>query len=112
MIDLFLLITMHAAVVGVLACFVSESNLAAPIRNGIGKLPKNWFTRNLESLVYCPICLAFWIALSVLPDGILFYFTTVAISNVWMLVILKVYRELDEAAEDTDAPQTMQDEDR
>jgi hypothetical protein len=88
MIDLPL-ITMHAAAVGVLACLVSESRIAAPIRDRIG-----W------SVLYCPICLGFWLALPVVLKGILFYFTTVAISNVWMLVILKVYRELDDSSED------------
>jgi hypothetical protein len=100
MINVFLLITMHAAVVGVLACLVSESNIAAPIRDGIERLPRSWFTRKLTDLVFCPICMAFWIALPTLTDGVLFYFTTVAMSNLWMLVILKVYRELDEAAEE------------
>lgn len=102
MIDLFLLITMHAAIVGVTACLVSESKIAAPIRDGIGRLPRNRLTRGLTDLVYCPICLAFWLATPYLSGGATAYFTTVAISNIWMLVILRVYRELDEASEEQD----------
>ena len=100
MIDTLLLITMHAAVVGVMACLVSESKIAAPIRDGIGRLSRNWLTSGLTNLVYCPICLAFWFAIPYLAGGVNAYFTTIAISNIWMLVILKVYRELDEAAEE------------
>ena len=89
MADLFPLITMYAAAVGVMACLVSESRIAAPIRDRIG-----W------RVLYCPICLGFWFALPAAIHGVLFYFTTVAISNIWMLVILKVYRELDDSSEE------------
>jgi uncharacterized membrane protein YesL len=51
--------------------------------------------------LYCPICLGFWIAIPAISKGLIPYFATVAFSNVWMLVILKVYRELDEATDET-----------
>jgi hypothetical protein len=91
----------HAAVVGVLACLISESEIAAKLR-----LWLNW------RVMYCPICLGFWLALPALYWGLLHYFTVIALSNLWMLVILKVYEALDATAEDTDAIETLQDEDR
>jgi hypothetical protein len=77
----------HAATVAVLACLISESNIAAPLRK--------WFDWRV---LYCPICLGFWIALPTFWFGIWYYFLVVATSNVWMLVILKVYEALDAAA--------------
>jgi hypothetical protein len=85
--DIILSAVMHAAIVGVLACLVSESRIATPIRERLG-----W------AVLYCPVCLGFWFALPTLVCGITYYFTTIAISNVWMLVILKVYKELDDAS--------------
>lgn len=79
----------HAAMVGVLACLISESNIAALLRNWLG-----W------RVLYCPICLGFWITLPFLVFGIWHYFLVVATSNVWMLVILKVYEALDAAQDD------------
>lgn len=73
-----------SAAVGVVACLISESQIMAPIRDKIG-----W------SLFLCPICLGFWLALPALWKGILFYFAVVGFSNVWMLVILKVYESLE-----------------
>lgn len=91
MIDLVLLCLLYGAVVGVFSCLISESTLVSPIRNLLG-----W------PVLYCPICLGIWIALPVLfLQGLLSYSGTVAFSNVWMLVILKVYRELDESTEET-----------
>ena len=78
----------HAAAVGVLACLISESNVAATLRNWLG-----W------RVLYCPICLGFWLALPAFLYGWLHYFLVVAISNVWMLVILKVYEALDTASD-------------
>jgi len=79
----------HAAAVGVLACLISESNIAASVRNWLG-----W------QVLYCPICLGFWIAIPTLLWGFLHYFLVVAISNAWMLIILKVYEALDIASEE------------
>jgi hypothetical protein len=77
----------HAATVGVLACLISESNITAPIRNWLG-----W------QVLFCPICLGFWLALPALMYGFWHYFLVVAVSNAWMLVILKVYEALDTAS--------------
>ena len=98
--DTFLVALQHAAFVGVLACLISESEIAATIRDKIG-----W------RLLYCPICLGFWLALPAFIYGPLHYTLVVALSNVWMLVILKVYAELD-AIGDDDATSEMQDKDR
>jgi hypothetical protein len=91
MLDFTLLYLLYGAAVGVLSCLISESNIAAPIRRRLG-----W------QLLYCPICLGFWVALPAVTRGLIPYFATVAFSNVWMLVILKVYRELDESTERED----------
>jgi len=91
MIEVLLLAIYYAAYVGVMSCLISESNIAAPIRNFFG-----W------SLLFCPICLGFWIALPFLFwFGLWFYFAVVAFSNVWVLIILYVYEALDRANEDT-----------
>jgi hypothetical protein len=79
----------HAAAVGVLACLISESNITSPVRNWLG-----W------QVLYCPICLGFWLALPTLLWGFSHYFLVVAMSNAWMLVILKVYEALDTASEE------------
>ena len=79
----------HAAAVGVIACLISESEVAATIRDKIG-----W------KILYCPICLGFWLAAPVLLHGPLHYLFVIALSNVWMLVILKVYAELDAIGDD------------
>lgn len=84
MIDTILLAIYCSATVGVLSCLVSESAIMAPIRDRIG-----W------SLLFCPICLGFWFSLPALHHGLLFYFAVVASSNVWMLIILKVYETLE-----------------
>jgi hypothetical protein len=88
MIDLLLTAVMHAAAVGVLACLISESEIMSPIRTALG-----W------RLLLCPICLAFWIATPALLCGVFYYFLVVAASNVWMLVILKVYESLESTGE-------------
>ena len=63
----------------------------APLRDKLG-----W------RVLYCPICLGFWIAW---PIAVIYgpshYLFVVALSNVWMLVILKVYAELDAIGDDT-----------
>lgn len=78
-----------SAAVGVVACLISESEIMAPVRNRLG-----W------SLLLCPICLGFWLAIPALWNGILFYFAVVGFSNVWMLIILKVYESLEATGED------------
>ncbi|MHC4302090.1 MAG: hypothetical protein ACYS7Y_32915 [Planctomycetota bacterium] len=91
MIELFLTALNLAAAVGVVSCLISESNLLAPFRQWLG-----W------RLLYCPICLGFWLAAPVFVTYWCpwFYFLVVALSNVWMLVILKVYAELDAIGKD------------
>jgi hypothetical protein len=78
----------HAATVAILSTFISESKLLSPIRNKL----------NFD-LLYCPICLSFWVGAIYLYSGIGHYFLTLAIANVFMLIVLKVYRELDEASD-------------
>jgi hypothetical protein len=80
-----------SAAVGVVGCLISESNIAAPIRNYFG-----------YQLLFCPICMGFWLALPSLAWDWRAYFLVVAISNAWMLVILHVYEALDRANEDTE----------
>jgi hypothetical protein len=91
MTEYLILAIQHAALVGVLACLISESQIMAPIRNRLG-----W------DVLYCPICLGFWIASPELVHGPWHYFLVVALSNVWMLVILKVYEALDATATETE----------
>jgi hypothetical protein len=98
--DNFLVALQQAAAVGVIACLISESNVAATIRDKIG-----W------RILYCPLCLGFWLALPAFVYGPLHYLFVIALSNMWMLVILKVYAELD-AIGDDDAASEVQDKDR
>jgi len=88
MLDTILLALIHSAFVGVMSCLISESNVAAPIRDFFG-----W------KLLFCPICLGFWFAFPFLWFGILHYFLVVAISNAWMLIILHTYEALDRTNE-------------
>jgi hypothetical protein len=82
----------HSAFAGVTACLISESKLFAPIRNYL-----QW------DVLYCPICLGFWLAApALLEHGFHQYFLVVGLSNVWMLIILKVYRELDLTADEAE----------
>lgn len=76
----------HSAIVAVLATLISESKLFSRLRTWLG-----W------DLLFCPICLSFWLALPTLYWGAGDYFLTLAIANVWMLVILYNYKLLDEA---------------
>jgi len=88
--DLLLQAAYHGAPVAVLACLISESQLLSPIRHKLN-----------YPLLYCPICLGFWIALPVLAlYGPIQYLVTVAFSNLWMLIILKTYEALDATYED------------
>ena len=99
--DTFLVALQHAAAVGVIACLISESAIMATARDKLG-----W------RILYCPLCLGFWLALPLFVyGGLLHYLFVIALSNVWMLVILKVYAELD-AIGDDDAASEMQDTDR
>jgi hypothetical protein len=92
MVESFILAIQHAAAVGVLACLISESEIAAPIRDRL-----NW------RVLFCPVCLGFWIALPAFLYGVWHYFLVVGVSNIWMLIILKVYEALDAASENTGA---------
>lgn len=74
----------QAAFVAVVSTFVSESFLMSRFRDYIDTY-----------LVNCPVCMAFWLATPFLYYGFLHYFLVVAASNAWMLVILKVYAELE-----------------
>ena len=79
----------YAAAVGVVACLISESKIATPIRDFFG-----W------SLLQCPICLGFWLSLPFwIWYGHWFYFAVVGFSNVWMLIILHTYEALDRTYE-------------
>jgi len=76
----------HSACVAVIATLISESVIMEPFRD----LFKTY-------LVNCPVCLGFWLALPTVYWGFTHYFLVVALSNVWMLVILKLYSELEKA---------------
>ena len=90
--ELLLRAFFHASTVGVLATLISESKILQPVRHHLN-----------YSVLYCPICLGFWIALPVLAIyGPLQYGATVAFSNLWMLIILKTYEALDKTYEDED----------
>jgi hypothetical protein len=91
MIDIFLVAVMHAAAVGVIACLISESEIVTPARDLLVK----WSPGRFKLLWHCPICLGFWLATPLLKYGISHYFLVVAVSNVWMLIILKVYESLE-----------------
>lgn len=84
MCDIILSAMYWSATVGVLSCLISESAIMAPIRDKVG-----W------SLLFCPICMGFWFAIPTLRFGLLFYFFVVGLSNLWMLIILKVYESLE-----------------
>ena len=94
MLDVVLTYLTWGAGIAVISCLISESKLWHPIRQYL----------NFD-LLYCPICLGFWIAAPVLYHGMIPYLATIAFSNLWMLVILKTYRELDELGEE-DEPTT------
>lgn len=90
--DMILSAIYCSAAVGVVACLISESKIMSPIRERLG-----W------SLLFCPICLGFWLAAPALIRGPLFYFAVVGFSNVWMLIILHTYEALDRTYEDADS---------
>lgn len=79
------LITVSAAV-AVLSMLITVSALFEPVR---ATLP------TFNGLFYCPICLGFWIAI---PYSTSFneYLLIVALSNVWMLVIAKLYLAIED----------------
>ncbi len=79
----------QAAAVATVATLLSESTIAAPLRDWL-------FKRKAWSLWYCPICLGFWIALPALWFGPVHYLAVVGFSHLFMLVTLKVYEMLDE----------------
>jgi len=74
----------QAAFVAVVATLVSESFLMSRFRDYCDTY-----------LVNCPVCMAFWLALPFMYYGFLHYFLVIATANLWMLVILKVYAELE-----------------
>lgn len=74
----------YAAAIAVVATLISESRLLAPVRE-----------RCKWQLLYCPICLGFWLGLPALLHGPLFYLAAVGASHIFMLITLKVYDELD-----------------
>jgi len=76
----------HSACVAVLATLISESVLMSRFREKFNTY-----------LVNCPICLGFWLAAPTFYWGFTHYFLVVALSNVWMLVILKLYNELEQS---------------
>ena len=73
-----------SSMIGVLACLISESKLLTPVREKL-----DW------DLLYCPVCLGFWLAFPSLLWNWKAYFLVVALSNAVMLLILKVYSELE-----------------
>jgi hypothetical protein len=82
--DLISIAIQRAAMVGVLACLISESEVASCVRDRL-----KW------RVLYCPICLGFWLALPALWLGFRYYFFVVGLSNLWMLIILKTYESLE-----------------
>ncbi len=92
MIEILLTAFYFSTTVGVLACLVSESKIAAPIREYLGPLGQ------------CPICLGFWLAapVVVVTWNPFLYFLVVGFSNVWMLIILKTYEAIDRTYEEDD----------
>jgi len=74
----------QAAFVAVIATLVSESFIMSRFRDYCDMY-----------IVSCPVCMAFWLALPFMYYGFLHYFLVIATANLWMLVILKVYAELE-----------------
>jgi hypothetical protein len=74
----------QAAFVAICATFISESMIMSRFREKCDMY-----------LVSCPICMGFWLALPFIYYGFLHYFLVVATSNLWMLVVLKLYSELE-----------------
>lgn len=74
----------QAACVAVISTLVSESMVMSRFRDSIDTY-----------FVHCPICMGIWLALPCLWFGPLHYFLVVATSNLWMLIILKLYNELE-----------------
>ena len=86
--DVLLSAIYYSAAVGVVSCLISESKIMAPVRDRL-----NW------PVLFCPICLGFWLAAPALWSGLFFYFAVVGCSNVWMLIILHTYEALDRTYE-------------
>ena len=74
----------HAAFVAVLSTLVSESVLFTKVRDMF-----DWY------LISCPVCLAFWFAAPFILNGFFYYFLVIAVSYCFMLVIMKLYSELE-----------------
>lgn len=74
----------QAACVAVIATLVSESMVMSPIRDYIDTY-----------FVHCPVCMGIWLAMPFAWYGFFHYFLVVAVSNLWMLIILKLYNELE-----------------
>jgi len=69
-----------SAALAAITMLLSRSKLFGPVRN---RLP-SWLP------IHCPVCLSFWAAAPYLFP-IMDYFTLVTFTNVWMLLIAKLY---------------------
>lgn len=74
----------HAAFVAVMSTLLSESVLFTKVRDRIDFY-----------LISCPICLAMWFATPFFYFGFFYYFLVVAVSYCFMLVIMKLYNEVE-----------------
>lgn len=74
----------YAAAIAVVATLISESVILAPVRERLA-----W------RLLYCPVCLGFWLGLPIVFISPLTYLASVGLSHVFMLITLRVYSELD-----------------
>lgn len=74
----------HAAFVAIVATLVSESMALSRFRDYCDTY-----------FVNCPICMGIWLAAPFLFFGFFHYCLVVAVSNLWMLIILKLYNELE-----------------
>ncbi len=74
----------YALAIAVVATLISESVIMAPVRERLG-----W------RLLYCPICLGFWLGLPIVFFDPLLYLASVGLSHAFMLITLRVYAELD-----------------
>jgi hypothetical protein len=75
-----------ASIVAVISTLITISTLFNKIR---AWLPES-------EVWYCPICLGIWVALPVtlLVSHIKYYFLIILLSNLFMLIIMKLYNEL------------------
>ena len=81
-VDYFTMPTM----VAVITMLLTKSKLFSSIRD--------WFPEWVP--VHCPVCICFWIASPCLYYGVPPYFTIIAIANLWMFAIAKLYLAVEE----------------